>query len=108
MDDAMQRYEEICDQMVVRPGVSRGKAFGMPCLKVSGKMFAGYFEESMTFKLTGESHRLALGLPGAKLFDPGMGRPMKEWVQVPFAHEAAWEQLALDAMEYVVSLLDKK
>ena len=108
MDDAVQRYEEICDQMVVRPGVSRGKAFGMPCLKVSGKMFAGYFEESMTFKLTGEPHRLALGLPGARLFDPGMGRPMKEWVQVPFAQQAAWEHLALDAMEYVTSLISKE
>jgi hypothetical protein len=108
MDDAMQRYEEICDQMVVRPGVSRGKAFGMPCLKVSGKMFAGFFEESMTFKLTGEPHGRALSLPGARLFDPGMGRPMKEWVQVPFTQGGAWEQLALNALEYVASLISKE
>jgi hypothetical protein len=31
----------------------------------------------------------------------GLGRPMKEWVQVPFAHAAAWAGLAEAAPAYV-------
>ena len=40
----------------------------------------------MVFKLPDQAeHEKALGLDGAKLFDPGRnGRPFKEWVQVPY------------------------
>ena len=50
----------------------------------------------MVFKLPDPAaHEKALGLDGAKLFDPGKnGRPFKEWVQVPFAHADEWTGLA--------------
>jgi serine/threonine protein kinase len=35
----------------------------------------------------------------AKLFDPsGKGKPFKEWVQVPYAHESEWPNLASTAL----------
>ena len=38
----------------------------------------------------------------ALLWDPsGKGRPMKEWVQVPFAHAASWTGMAAHALAYV-------
>ena len=40
---------------------------------------------TMVFKLEGDDHAQALALPGAQLFDPMGGRPMKAWVQVPAA-----------------------
>ncbi|HQQ94933.1 MAG TPA: hypothetical protein PLQ93_10290 [Bacteroidia bacterium] len=56
----------------------------------------------MVFKLEGLSHKEALSLKGAKLFDPsGKGRAMKEWVQVPFAHASTWSGFAIDAYNYV-------
>lgn len=36
----------------------------------------------------------ALALEGAALFDPGMGRTMREWVLVPAAHSSRWVELA--------------
>jgi hypothetical protein len=92
------RYDEICDDLAARdPDVELSQMMGMPCVKAGGKMVIGYARSGeMVFKLTDESeHEKALGLDGARLFDPsGKGRPSKEWVQVPYAHESEWPKLA--------------
>jgi hypothetical protein len=36
----------------------------------------------MVFKLAGDADA-RLGLPGAHLFEPMQGRPMREWAEVP-------------------------
>src|SRR5215467_9312291 len=83
-------------------GALPAQMMGMPCFKVNGKMFAGFFEGDMVFKLHGDDHRKALSLTGSKLFDPGkMNRPMKEWVQVTFKHKDKWEEFAKSAFNYV-------
>src|SRR5713101_1372610 len=108
MADAQKKYDMLADGLAAQPNVARAKMFGMPVVKVNGNAFMGYFKDSMTFKLTGKAHADALKLKGAQLFDPsGMGRPMKEWVQVPAAHAARWKQLARSAMEYVATLAAK-
>lgn len=98
-----EHYDTIAHVLAFKDGdVTLSKMFGMPCLKVNGKAFAGLHHDEMVFKLTGEAHTQALGLPGSQLFDPGhMGRPMKEWVQVPFTHADQWETLAERALAYV-------
>jgi hypothetical protein len=103
---AQEQYEFIGNELAARTGVKVSKMFGMPVLKINGKAFAGFSEGEMTFKLKlkSEEHAHALGLSGAHLFDPGMGRPMKEWVQVPVEHSAEWLDLAEKAMEYVSGL----
>ena len=74
-------------------GADKGQLFGKPCFKMNGKAFTCFFQNEMVFKLTGPGHAAALGVAGARLFDPsGKGRPMKEWVQVPAAGD--WETLA--------------
>jgi len=54
----------------------------------------------MVFKLPDADQRdAALALDGAELFDPsGRGRPFKEWVQVPAAHEDRWPEFAEAAL----------
>jgi hypothetical protein len=82
--------------------VEKGQMFGMPCIKANRKAFAGLFEDTMVFKLSGDAHAQALALQGSQLFDPSeRGRPMKEWVQVPFSHGEAWPAFAEKALEYV-------
>jgi len=85
-----------------RPEAVDGAMFGMPVLKVDGKAVAGGYDGGMIFKLEGEAHAQALSLTGAHLFDPMRnGRPMKQWVSVPNAHEPEWDALAdaaIDAM----------
>jgi hypothetical protein len=76
--------------------------FGKPCFKINGKAFISFFQNEMVFKLSGNTHHEALALDGARLFDPSdKGRPMKEWVQVPFKHKIYWSELAMEAMKYV-------
>jgi TfoX N-terminal domain len=100
---ARECYDAIVERLGrEQMGVVAAKMFGMPCVKADGKMFAGFSEEAMVFKLGGEAHAQALGLARAQVFDPSkMGRPMKAWVQVPSAHTDAWEELAERALAYV-------
>jgi hypothetical protein len=97
-----ERYDEICDDLAARdPDVELSQMMGMPCIKAGGKMVIGYARGGeMVFKLPDPSvHEQALGLDGATLFDPsGKGRPFKEWVQVPYAHESEWPRLAEQAI----------
>lgn len=83
-------------------GAEQSQMFGKPCFKTDGKAFICFFQNEMVFKLTGEVREKALGLSGSQLFDPsGKGRPMKEWIQVPYAHSAQWAPLAKEALKFV-------
>ena len=83
-------------------GAESGMMMGMPCLKIGGKLFAGYDKAgAMTFKLDGEAHATALALKGAHIFDPSGQRPMKQWVSVPYAHAKRWPELARTALDHV-------
>ena len=93
-------YEHLARRLVTRPGVAAGKMFGMPTLKIGSKAFAGSIGGDMVFKLSRKAHAQALRIPGAHLFDPMGGRPMKEWVVVPAPQAAEWANLADAAMEY--------
>jgi hypothetical protein len=95
-----KEYDELVSQLTTQPGVTASKMFGMPTLKVGGKAFAGNHDGDMVFKLSGDAHARALALPGAHLFDPMGGRPMKEWVVVPADQAALWADLADAALEY--------
>ena len=83
-------------------GVTTGQIFGKACIKTHGKALAAFFQGDIALKLTGDDHRAALALDGARLWDPsGKHRPMKEWVQLPFACAQAWPDLAVRALKYV-------
>jgi len=101
--DARQRYDELVDDLCARnDDVEPSQMMGMPCVKRGGKMVAGFAkgEGGMVFKLPDPAaHARALALVGAHLFDPsGKGQPFKEWVVVPFEHDAEWESLAAHAL----------
>jgi hypothetical protein len=100
--DARAEFEAIADELKAEAGAVRGKVFGSVCLKIGGKVFAVWHPTDMVFKLSGAEHTRALGLEGARLFDPsGMGRAMKEWVIVPVDQMGEWRELAREALEYV-------
>ena len=83
-------------------GSVESQMFGKPCFKINGKAFISFFDNCLVCKLNGDKHKEALSLDGAKLFDPsGKGRPMKEWVQIPFQYKNDWQNFAISAAEYV-------
>ncbi len=99
---AERALEDIGGELAGR-GAVKSQMFGMPTLKVGGKAFAGAWRGAMVFKLSPDDVQAALKLKGAELFDPGMGRPMKEWVMVPPAHAKRWSELASSSLAYVAA-----
>jgi hypothetical protein len=97
------RYDDICDALTAwHEDVRRSVIFGMPCLKKSGRVIAGFPRSGggMVFKLTDpEAHARALALPGAHVFRPGGGDTVfKQWIVVPPDQADEWEALAMDAL----------
>jgi hypothetical protein len=94
-------WEELVADVTARHPLTESKMFGMPCLKrEDGKVVAGYWKNGgLTVKLTDEAAReQALAIPGVELFDPGMGRVMREWVLVPATQSDEWERLVEQAV----------
>lgn len=97
--DAREEYEAVVAEVTATSAATASQMFGMPCLKIDGKVFAGLYAEAMVFKLQGEAHARALALGGAHLFDPSeRGRPMRAWVVVPREHAARWPDLTRQAL----------
>ncbi len=100
--DGKERYEELVDDLCARhDDVEPSQMMGMPCVKRSGKLVAGFTKsEGMVFKLPDlDAHARALALDGAHLFAPGeRGRAFKEWVQLPAAHMSDWPKYADEAI----------
>ena len=97
----MTTWEELVSDVTARHPVRESKMFGMPCLKrESGKVVAGSWKDGgLTVKLTDVAAReQALLIPGADLFDPGMGRVMREWVLVPATQSSEWKRLVEQAI----------
>lgn len=102
MPTAVAEYEKLVNTLTQTAGITAGQMFGKPCLKVAGKAFVAQHKDTLAFKLTGETHRQALAVAGAALWDPsGKGRPMKEWVALPAAAHAQFATYAQAALNYV-------
>lgn len=95
-------YEAFVKRYTARhPNVVCGSLFGMPCLKVGKKAFAGSFDGGLALKL-GENVDAALAIEGATTFDPsGKGRPMKGWAVVPASAKRRWSKYADQAHEAI-------
>lgn len=97
---AQAEYERISEEMA-GAGVVRGKMFTSQALLLNGKALGCLMGSSMAFKLGRDNPELerALSLPDAVLFDPsGMGRPFKDWAEVPESSLSEWAGLAEAAL----------
>src|SRR5664280_175500 len=59
--------------------------FGGPCYWSGGNMFAAVHQESIIVRLGEQDRAALLAEPGAHLFEPMEGRPMREYVAFPDA-----------------------
>jgi len=104
MSIAAAEYKKLAATLAGKEEINAGQMFGKACLKVNGKAFASLHNDKLVFKLTGASHKKALTLDGAELWDPsGKGRPMKEWVALPEVKAEHFNLLAAEALAYVQS-----
>jgi TfoX/Sxy family transcriptional regulator of competence genes len=65
------------------PRVERRKMFGYPAAFVGSNLFMSLHQESLILRLSEGDRAEFLKLPGASLFEPMPGRPMREYVAVP-------------------------
>lgn len=99
MTEAEEYFHELTGQI---PDIEPGKMFGALCFKTpNGKAAAMFWHNYLVVKLNGEARDEALSLDGTQLFDPMDGRPMKEWIQIPYIYHDRWKEFALSAAEYV-------
>lgn len=104
--DERERWDDLVETLSTRyDGAGPGQMFGVPCLKRNGKMAACLWKDGgIAVKLVEDGDREeALALEGATMFDPGMGRQMREWVHIPTTHVAWWEGLLVRALETLPS-----
>ncbi len=101
--DSESLFEAVCTRFDGAAGVSRGKMFGAPGLRIHGKFFVCLVKGQLVAKLpAGRVEALLHGGEG-RPFDPGMGRPMKEWVEVDLQEGQRWGDLAEEALRFVLS-----
>lgn len=93
MTKAEEYFNELTNEI---PDVKPGKMFGALCMKTpNGKSAAMFWQDNIVVKLNGQPLIEAMSLDGTQLFEPMAGRPMKEWVQIPFGYKSKWKEFAL-------------
>jgi hypothetical protein len=98
---ASSRFDEIAAAHLGDPAITRTKMFGMPVLKVGGRVFAGVTDGRLVFKLPVARVEALLSAGHAERFQPMPGRAMKEWVTVRPDAAADWPELAAAARSFV-------
>ncbi|MEH7400173.1 hypothetical protein V7148_04210 [Gottfriedia acidiceleris] len=104
MEGTIERFESLRTELINHYEASKGSIFGHKGLKIQGKVFVFYNEPNIVVKLKPEDVATALTLSGAKNFDPMGGKPMREWVEIPYGDQQ-WFDYAIKGMSYVKSLL---
>lgn len=83
--------------------VQTARMFGTDCLKVAGKVFAMEFKGSLVVKLARTRAEDLVSAGQARVFDPGHGRPMKQWIAVDPDSGLDWASLVEEAKSVVGS-----
>ncbi|MSP78487.1 MAG: hypothetical protein EXR67_02875 [Dehalococcoidia bacterium] len=85
--------------------VSAAQLFGALGLKVGNKAFAMLYKGSLVVKLPAARVQALTNSRTGEPFDPGMGRPMKEWIAIGPQQEAQWVNLSKEARDFVAKTL---
>ncbi len=102
-----ERFESLRAGFQSEPGVTGGagdaprKAFGASALKVGGKIFAMLARSRLVVKLPRERVAALVESGAGTQFDPGHGRPMREWLSVDPEAPLDWDALSREALVFV-------
>lgn len=100
---AESNFEAVSRALTAAPGVTTGKMFGAPGLRVGGKFFACLVNGALVVKLPRERVETLTTAGQGQAFDSGMGRTMKEWLAVPEVDQGTWMRLTEEAHQFVAS-----
>jgi len=74
---------DLFDGQIADLPAARRLMFGYPAAFANGQLACGLFGDGMMVRLPDDERARLLALPGAKVFDPMGGRPMKEYALLP-------------------------
>ena len=89
------------------PSVSRRKMFGYPAAFANGNLFIGLHQDDFIMRLSEADRARFSAQYGERIFEPMMGRPMREYVRLPEelladAHKrATWVKRSLQYAEEI-------
>ena len=96
-------FDRLVERYGDRPDVQRpepdGRHFGSAALKANGSIFAMTMDGRLVLKLPAERVAALIDDGPGEPFGAGKGRPMREWVSVPYDADA--DGLADEAYEFV-------
>lgn len=96
-------FEAVAERLVAaNPSLETAKMFGSTGLRTESGKFAGFARrDELVVKLPADRVGELLESGEGSVFDAGRGRPMKEWVVLHPADEAAVERYLLEARAFV-------
>jgi hypothetical protein len=95
-------FERVIAAFAKDARVKSGKMMASVGLKLNGKIFTMFVKGTFVAKLPRDRVDALVAEGRGKHFDPGHGRPMKEWIALR-ADEASWVGLAREAYRFVAS-----
>ena len=99
-----ETFERLSNRFTDLPTVSKGTGFSSsPGLRVGGRIFAMIVRNQLVVKLPKSRVDELVEAGTAERFDRGKGQRMKEWAATSTQHDAQWEQLMTEALEFVGS-----
>ena len=101
----VDEFEALIAAFAGRDGVTVGgrRGFGANALQVDGRIFAMSNELGIVLKLPRDRVAALVASGEGRSFDAGKGRPMKEWVIVPWESGGASRSLAEEALAFVAA-----
>lgn len=103
-----REFGDVLSALSAEPGVTTGKMFGAEGLKIHQQVFAMEVKAKLVVKVPQERAAELCSSGAAEPFDPGHGRPMKQWVTVSKRANVDWLQLSREALEYVRATKTKR
>jgi hypothetical protein len=97
-----ERFWELAEEVLVRPGVTKSTMMGFPCLRIDGKFFACCDRATgdLVVKLPEPRVDELLAADRAEPFAPA-GRRFREWATVPRRRSRTWRTLLDEALAFV-------
>ena len=100
-----QLFETVAERLLAEdPELRRGRMMTAVGLKTGRKFFAMTVRGELVVKLPAERVDDLVAEGAGERFDPGHGRPMREWVGLRPQDEDACEVYVRDARDFVAAL----
>lgn len=93
-------YADVVAALAETDGVTCSRMFGSEALKLRGKVFVMDVKGRLVAKLATARVAELVGTGLGVAFDPGHGRPMKQWIAVAQDADLDWVALAQEALEF--------